>query len=442
MLARIDQWTRPEKVPATLVTLFDQSVIYPSPYGVVLVLGAWNYPLQLPLLPVSGAIAAGNCVIIKPSEMAPATAALLAQLIPKYLDPECYRVVLGGIPETTELLKEKFDHIFYTGSTHVGKIVREAANKHLTPTTLELGGKSPVYIDETVNMDIAVKRIIWGKCINMGQTCVAPDYILCTKAVQEKFIEKAKEAIKEWYGEDPKQSPDLCRIINDRNFSRIVEYLKDGKPVVGGGFDAAERWIEPTILVDVSADSKVMTEEIFGPILPIMTVNSPTDAINFVNAREKPLAFYVFSENDALVDILLNEVSFGGSTVNDVIFHLAVPGLPFGGVGNSGMGAYHGKASFDTFSHRKSCLIRNYNRIADFIGSYRYAPYSDGKVTFLSFMLKERNLPPVRYLKYAFAFALGAVSLYAAQEIAKKGVRELVNEKARSVGDIMRSLQS
>ncbi|MCL4134850.1 UNVERIFIED_CONTAM: hypothetical protein GTU68_022009 [Idotea baltica] len=442
MLARIDQWTRPEKVPATLVTLFDQSVIYPSPYGVVLVLGAWNYPLQLPLLPVSGAIAAGNCVIIKPSEMAPATAALLAQLIPKYLDPECYRVVLGGIPETTELLKEKFDHIFYTGSTHVGKIVREAANKHLTPTTLELGGKSPVYIDETVNMDIAVKRIIWGKCINMGQTCVAPDYILCTKAVQEKFIEKAKEAIKEWYGEDPKQSPDLCRIINDRNFSRIVEYLKDGKPVVGGGFDAAERWIEPTILVDVSADSKVMTEEIFGPILPIMTVNSPTDAINFVNAREEPLALYLFTSDSKLQKRVVDDVTCGSMCINDVVVHIGIPGLPFGGVGNSGMGAYHGKASFDTFSHRKSCLIRNYNRIADFIGSYRYAPYSDGKVTFLSFMLKERNLPPVRYLKYAFAFALGAVSLYAAQEIAKKGVRELVNEKARSVGDIMRSLQS
>ncbi|RXG72998.1 Aldehyde dehydrogenase, dimeric NADP-preferring [Armadillidium vulgare] len=266
-------------------------------------MGAWNYPLQLPLLPVSGAIAAGNTVIIKPSEVAPATATVISELIPKYLDQECYHVVCGGVPETTELLKERFDYIFYTGSTTVGKIVREASNKYLTPTTLELGGKSPVFIDNTVNLDVAVRRLIWGKCINLGQTCVAPDYVLCTKDIRDKIVEKAKEILKEWYGDDPQRSPDLCRIINGRHFSRLVEYLKDGKPAVGGYYDEADKWIEPTLLVNVSEDSK--------------------NYIRFCYFREKPLAFYVFSNSKDCVDHLLREVTSGGSCVNDVVFHLA-----------------------------------------------------------------------------------------------------------------------
>ncbi|KAB7498820.1 Aldehyde dehydrogenase, dimeric NADP-preferring [Armadillidium nasatum] len=455
ILDRIDQWTTPEVIPATIITLFDKSVIYPDPYGVVLVMGAWNYPLQLPLLPVSGAIAAGNSVIIKPSEVAPATAAVISELIPKYLDQECYHVVCGGVPETTELLKERFDYIFYTGSTTVGKIVREASNKYLTPTTLELGGKSPVFIDNTVNLDVAVRRLIWGKCINLGQTCVAPDYVLCTKDIRDQIVEKAKEILKEWYGDDPQRSPDLCRVINDRHFSRLVEYLKDGKPAVGGYYDEADKWIEPTLLVNVSEDSKMVNiffllKWLMNPLyyreaplaLYLFTTSGKlqksfiygvkcgslciNDVVVHIGRRkfnyyfrEKPLAFYIFSKNKKRVNTLLTETSYGGSCVNDVLIHLSVPGLPFGGVGNSGMGSYHGKASFDCFSHKKSCLIRNYNKIADLIAANRYPPYSEKKINFLSFMLKERALPSWRSVSYVFAFSLGILTYYVSQQISK-----------------------
>ncbi|XP_042207614.1 aldehyde dehydrogenase, dimeric NADP-preferring-like isoform X3 [Homarus americanus] len=442
ILARIDEWTKPESTPTNIVTLFDKPVIYHDPYGVVLIMGAWNYPVQLALLPVAGAIAAGNCVILKPSEVSSTTAETIAELIPKYLDNECFHVVCGGIPETTELLKSRFDYIFYTGSPQVGKIVREAANKHLTPTTLELGGKSPLYIDDSVDMDIAVRRIMWGKCINVGQTCIAPDYVLCSQQVQTKFVDKARDVLKEWYGEDPRSSPDLCRIVSDKHVERLAEYLKDGKVVIGGDVNREERWISPTILVDVDPKSKVMTEEIFGPILPIVNVDSPYDAIKFINEREHPLCSYIFTSNSKIQQELVQNISTGSICINDCVIHFSIHDLPFGGIGNSGMGAYHGKASYDTFTHRKSCLIRNYNKIAETIGKSRYPPYSEKKTKFLSQMLREQPFPSLKFVPYLIAFGLGVASVFAYKGIAKDGLREWMSQRVRSPLWLFRSSET
>ncbi|KAG0728047.1 Fatty aldehyde dehydrogenase [Chionoecetes opilio] len=283
LLANLDQWVKKEDVASVIPG--DKSYIIKEPYGVVLVMGAWNYPIQVSLVPAAGAIAAGNTVVIKPSEVSPATAAAIAKYLPQYLDKECFRVVLGGVAETTELLKERFDYIFYTGSTSVGRIVREAANKYLTPTTLEMGGKSPCYVDATADIDMAARRILWGKMTNLGQTCIAPDYILCPKAVQDAFVAKAKEVLKEWYGQDPSKSPDLARIVAERHVDRLAQYLKEGKAVIGGQYNKAAKWVEPTVLVDVKEGSSVMRDEIFGPILPILNVDTPEEAITFINNR-------------------------------------------------------------------------------------------------------------------------------------------------------------
>lgn len=382
ILSRLDDWVKTKEVPSVVPE--DKSYIYHDPYGVALIMGAWNYPVQLTLIPAAGAIAAGNCVVMKPSEVAPASAKVIETLIPKYLDNKCYTVVCGGIPETTELLKEKFDYIFYTGSTGVGKIVRDAANKFLTPTTLELGGKSPCYIDDTADMDIAVRRILWGKMFNLGQTCIAPDYILCNKNVQSTFVEKAKEVLKEWYGADPSKSPDLSRIVAERHVDRLVGYLKDGQVAVGGKYDKSSKWIEPTILTEVKPESKIMQEEIFGPILPVVNVNDHKGVIDFVNEREKPLALYLFSTKNNDVQDILRNVSAGGVTVNDTLHHAANHNLPFGGVGASGMGAYHGDFTFETFTHKKSVLIRGYGNAPDQILQNRYPPYNQDKLKVLT----------------------------------------------------------
>ncbi|KAF2360720.1 Aldehyde dehydrogenase domain [Trinorchestia longiramus] len=422
ILHRIDDWAKPEKVKRTMLTIMDQPVIYNDPYGVVLVIGAWNYPVQLTLLPVSGAIAAGNCVIVKPSEHSPACSKIIADLLPKYIDKECFQVVLGDVPETTELLKEPFDYIFFTGSTHVGKVIQRAAAEHLTPVTLELGGKSPVYLDNTVDFDVAVRRIMWGKLVNCGQTCIAPDYLLCSKEVQGKFISKAKEVIKEFYGEDPKQSPDYCRIVAQRHVDRISQYLNEGTIATGGVVDREQKYISPTILVDLPPNSKVLSEEIFGPVLPIVNAESAYDAINYIKSRPGlPLALYVFTMDDALGALFLREVRAGGSSVNDSIFHVAVPELPFGGVGSSGMGSYHGHFSFKTFTHRKSCLHRNYNPIAEWIGRNRYPPYTDKKTAFLTKVTQEIHLPSMRYLPHLLCFALGATTAYLATYFSQTG---------------------
>ncbi|KAL7010959.1 hypothetical protein ACKWTF_014026 [Chironomus riparius] len=416
MLNVVDDWVKPELPKKGLVNIMDQVLVYPDPLGVVLIMGAWNYPIQLPLLPLAAAIAAGNVAIVKPSEIAVNCANIIVEMMPKYLDNECYHVVCGGIPETTELLKHKFDYIFYTGSGRVGKIIYEAAAKHLTPVTLELGGKSPCYVDNSVDISIAARRIMWGKFMNAGQTCVAPDYILCTKEVQEKFVNEAKSIVKEWYGDDVKKSPDFCRIINQANFQRITKLMETGKIALGGKTDPEDRFIEPTILVDVNGDDLVMQDEIFGPILPIVNVNNAFEAIKFINSKDKPLALYIFSNRKADRDAIIGNTSSGGVCVNDTIMHMAIDTVPFGGVGPSGMGGYHGKFSFDTFAHKKPCLVKKIDKIGEKLADARYPPYTDGKIKYLSFLTKNRKVPSIPYFSHMVLFGLGIASALLVQQ--------------------------
>jgi aldehyde dehydrogenase (NAD+) len=349
-------WAKPERVPTPMFAQPGKSYIVREPLGVVLVIGPWNYPFQLIMGPLVGALAAGNCVVVKPSEVAPATSSLIARLLPSYVDSEAVRVVEGGVPETTALLAERFDHIFYTGNGAIGRVVMQAAAKHLTPVTLELGGKSPCIIDKSADIDVAVKRIAWGKFYNAGQTCVAPDYLLVHDSVYEPVLKRLAATIREFYGHEPKKSADFARIVNERHHRRLMKLMKSGEVVVGGESDEGERYIAPTVLRDVAPDSPVMGEEIFGPILPVLRVSGVEEAISFVNARPKPLALYLFAADQDVHARVIDRTSSGGATINHAWLHLAVSGLPFGGVGESGMGAYHGKTSFETFSHRKSVL--------------------------------------------------------------------------------------
>uniref|UniRef100_A0A336K1C9 Aldehyde dehydrogenase n=1 Tax=Culicoides sonorensis TaxID=179676 RepID=A0A336K1C9_CULSO len=414
MISNLKEWSSPEKPPKTFINLLDKVMIVNDPYGVVLVLGAWNYPLQLSLLPVQAAIAAGNCVILKPSEHAPNVAKFLADNLPKYIDNDCYHVICGGIPETSELLKNKFDYIFYTGSTRVGQIIHQAANKHLTPVTLELGGKSPCFINSDADIAITTRRILWGKFMNCGQTCIAPDYILCNKEVETKFVEEARKVLAEWYGNDTQSSNDLCRIVNQTNFKRLQGLLNSsGKIVIGGKSVADDLFIEPTVLVNVKETDDIMQEEIFGPILPIINVENASDAIKLINNRNKPLSLYVFTKDSNIQDLFITKVSAGGICVNDTILHAAVPNLPFGGVGPSGMGHYHGKYSFDTFVHKKSVLIKDFNKIGEKLASGRYPPYTEAKTKKLLGLMKRRESPiSCKYLPHTLMFILGvAVTL-------------------------------
>jgi len=408
-------WVADNYVEKNIVTMMDTTLLHYDPLGVVLILGAWNYPLQLSLGPLGGALSAGNCVIIKPSELAPASSSVIANLVPLYLDQECVQVVQGGVPETTELLTERFDYILYTGNARVGKIVREAANKHLTPVTLELGGKSPVYIDTSADMEITAKRLVWAKFINLGQTCIAPDYVLCSKEVERKFVEQARSLIGEWYGNDPQKSPNLCRIVNKRSWDRLHSLLKNttGKIEVGGEVDSDDLYIAPTILTDVSEDELVMKEEIFGPILPIVTVNTVQEAVEFINKRDKPLSLYVFSSDKATQEAFKTQTSSGSLVMNDAVVHLSVETLPFGGVGPSGMGAYHGKYTFTTFSHQKSVLVRDFAAIGEYLGETRYPPYQDWKIKRMGLLLKNRKIPEcLSLIPYLACFILGVGSTF------------------------------
>ncbi|SOD90376.1 aldehyde dehydrogenase family protein [Streptomyces sp. Ag109_G2-15] len=358
-LEHLDEWLRPESAPvpahlggdATAWTQYD-------PLGVVLVIAPWNYPAQLLLAPMVGALASGNAVVAKPSELAPATSAALAELIPAYLDTDAVAVVEGGIPETTALLAERFDHIFYTGNGAVGRIVMRAAAEHLTPVALELGGKSPVFVDRGTDLDVVADRLARGKFLNAGQTCVAPDYVLTdpeTAAALESALVRAVEAL---FGADPQASPEYGRIVNERHFDRLSALLDSGRVAVGGGSDRTDKYIAPTVLVDVDPKSPVMQEEIFGPILPVVTVPGLDAAIDFINDRDKPLALYVFSESDRTRGRIAAETSSGGLGYGLPLAHLTVSDLPFGGVGESGMGSYHGRYSIETFSHRKAVLSK------------------------------------------------------------------------------------
>ena len=358
-LKHIDEWNRPVKVKVPLTFKPAAAAIHPEALGTVLVIAPWNYPLQLTLAPMIPALAAGNAVVVKPSEVTEHTSALIADLVPRYLDSRVVAVVTGGVPETTALLEQRFDHIFYTGNGTVGRIVMTAAAKNLTPVTLELGGKSPVIVTADADIDVAARRIAWGKFVNAGQTCVAPDYVLVEEAVEDALLGALLRAVHDFYGDSPQTSKDFARIVSSRQFERIAGLLDAGgydATVCGGDRDAVSRYIAPTVLAGVKPDAAIMQQEIFGPVLPVLTVADVDEAIRFVNDRDKPLALYVFSGSDGTIERVVSHTSAGGMCVNQVLMHLAVAELPFGGVGESGMGAYHGKAGFDVFSHRKSVL--------------------------------------------------------------------------------------
>lgn len=353
----LSSWTQPKKVSTLFAAEPASSHIQSEPLGVVLIISAWNYPIQLSLAPLIGAIAAGNCAVLKPSEFSPATSQLLATLLPKYLDPRCVQIIQGAIPEATELLAEKFDHILFTGSANVGKIVLEAAAKHLTPVTLELGGKSPCIVDRDANIDAAAERILWGKLCNAGQTCIAPDYLLAHKDIENALLLKMQEKLQDFYGNDPKMSRNYGRIVHKNHYRNLMQLMRgNGDIFVGGEGDENERYIAPTILRNVPIDAPIMDKnmEIFGPILPVLKVENIQEAVAFVNSRPKPLTLYLFSGTKKIQQYVSEHTSSGSMAINHTLMQGGIPTLPFGGVGASGMGAYHGKASFDTFSHRKS----------------------------------------------------------------------------------------
>ncbi|KAK7156346.1 hypothetical protein R3I94_006431 [Phoxinus phoxinus] len=386
-VSNLTEWAAPRPVNKTLLTISDEVFIQPEPLGVVLIIGAWNYPIAVTLQPLVGAIAAGNAAVVKPSEVSSHTAKVM-ELLSLYLDPEMYQVVTGGVPETQELLKQRFDHIFYTGNSPVGKLVMEVAARHLTPVTLELGGKSPCYIDKNCDIAVACRRITWGKFANCGQTCLAPDYILCEPSIQDRIVKEIQKTLQEFYKEDPKSSPDYCRIINTRHFDRVLSLMNECTIALGGENDRSQCYIAPTVLKDVLPHFKIMQEEIFGPLLPIITVNDLSEAINFINKREKPLAVYVFSSDKTAIKRMLTETSSGGVTVNDVLMHYTVNSLPFGGVGNSGMGKYHGKHTFDQLSHHRSCVIRSF--AMESLNDARYPPLTAARLSKAKFFLQHQ----------------------------------------------------
>lgn len=384
-LKHLGQWLLRERVRVPLAMMPARASVVSEPLGVTLVIAPWNYPLMLALAPVVGALAAGNCVILKPSELSPATSAALASLIPRYFDPRAVLVVEGGAKETGWLLEQRFDHIFYTGNGRVGRIVAVAAAANLTPVTLELGGKSPLYIDDSVDIEAAAQRIVWAKFLNAGQTCVAPDYILVSASIQAALEAHLVAAIATLFGAEPEKSPDYGRIINRAHYDRLVGYLSDGRVVADGGCNPDTRFIPPTVLADVKRDAPVMADEIFGPILPMITVKGVDDAIDFIADREKPLALYVFSDDAAVRKAFLERTSSGAIDFNTAVIHLSVPELPFGGVGASGMGSYLGKGSFDTFSHRKAIFSKPLR--PETLGLI-FPPYTENKKKFIRGMLR------------------------------------------------------
>ncbi|XP_072423973.1 aldehyde dehydrogenase family 3 member B1-like isoform X1 [Chiloscyllium punctatum] len=377
----IKSWVAAEFVEKTFVTKLDQCFIRKEPFGVALIIAAWSQPIQLLLTPLVGAIAAGNCVVLKPSEVSVNTAALLSKLIPQYLDKDCFAVFTGGPAETRKLLQYKFDYIFYTGNGTVGKLIMKAAAEHLTPVTLELGGKNPCYIDQSFSLESTVHRLVWGRFFNTGQCCASPDYVLCCKEVQEQLVPAIKQCLKRFYGEEPKESADYGRIVSDQHFHRLQQLLNAGQVAIGGDTDKQDRYFAPTVLVDVKESDAVMQEEVFGPILPIININSMEEAIAFINRHQKPLAIYVYTTNIKVVNEMLEKTSSGGFCSNDNIVQMTLNTLPFGGIGYSGIGAYHGKFSFDTFSHKRACLLKNVGM--EKVNATRYPPYNEQKLTWL-----------------------------------------------------------
>ncbi len=383
LLSNIDRWTEPRKVNSSLINFPSKSYIHNQPYGVTLVISPWNYPLQLSLNPALGAMAAGNTVILKPSEISSHTSSLLAELINNTFPPEYFHVVEGNAKTTQSLLKQPLDYIFYTGSTRVGKIVMKAAAEQLTPVILELGGKSPTIVDRTADLPLAAKRIAWGKFINAGQTCVSPDFIYVHESIHDEFCELLRQNIQTFYGDDPSESNDFARIINDNHFQRLTSLINPDKVYYGGDHNNQTRYIGPTIMTNIDWEDNVMQEEIFGPILPILTYSNLDQVINTLRSKPKPLALYLFSTDKSHQQKVIDSLQFGSGCINETVTHLGNLSLPFGGIGESGLGSYHGKQSFDTFSHQKSIMKKsNWLDIP-----FRYPPY-DGKFRWLKKLTK------------------------------------------------------
>ncbi|GAB2511810.1 aldehyde dehydrogenase (NAD+) [Paramicrobacterium agarici] len=375
-LSRLRRWLRPRRVSVPLVLAPASAKTVYEPLGTVLIMGPWNYPVQLILAPLIGALAAGNAVVLKPSELAPATSEAIAALVPAYLDDRAVAVVEGDAEVASQLLAQRFDHIFFTGSTAVGRIVAKAASETLTPVTLELGGKSPAFVDDTVDLEVAARRLVWGKLLNAGQTCVAPDYLLASPRTADALVPHLRAAIAEFYGDDPSLSGDYGRVVSTRHAERLRTLLDGQTPVIGGRVDVGERYAEPTVINGVDPDSALMSEEIFGPILPIVHVADASDAVRFIAAREKPLSLYVFSDDRDVRRRFMRDTSSGAIAFGVPAAHLTVADLPFGGVGASGTGAYHGERSFTTFSHAKAVLSKGL--VPDTM-SLVYPPFTSGK---------------------------------------------------------------
>jgi aldehyde dehydrogenase (NAD+) len=375
----LKKWAKRRKVATPMVGQPGKSWLQPEPLGIILIIGAWNYPLQLTLAGLAAAIAAGNCAVVKPSELAPATSELIARRVPEYLDSECIKVVEGSVPETTALLELPWDHILYTGGGNVGRIVMAAAAKHLTPVTLELGGKSPCVVMPDADLETTARRIVWGKFTNAGQTCIAPDYVLVDADTENKLIPLLQKAITDMFGENPEASDSYGRIVSDRHFERLAGFISSGEVEIGGQTNTETRYVAPTVLTGVSADSRVMQEEIFGPILPLVRADDLESAIRFVRAGDKPLAAYIFTKDAAAESRFLEKVACGSACVNDTMMFMTVHELPFGGVGPSGMGNYSGEYGFKTFSHMKAVMRRGW--WPDL--AIRYAPYTDKKFNML-----------------------------------------------------------
>jgi len=382
-IKNLKNWSKPKRIFPSILNFPSKDYIYKEPYGKVLIIAPWNYPFQLALCPLISAVAAGNQVVVKPSELTPKTSEIIAEIIAKVFDKNHVEVIEGGVEVSQQLLSERWDYIFFTGSVAVGKIVAKAAAENLTPVTLELGGKNPCIIDETANLKLAAKRIVWGKFMNAGQTCIAPDYILIQKDMKSHFIGYLKEEIIKAYGKNPSESPDYARIVNTKNWQRLVNMIEPEKVIFGGQSDIENCYIAPTLIEEPLPYSLVMKDEIFGPILPIIAYENETDIDTAISRYEKPLALYIFTENRVFSKQMIQKYSFGGGCVNDTMVHFSNKRLPFGGVGHSGIGAYHGSLSFDVFSHKKSILKKS-----NFLDlPMRYAPYK-GKLTTIKTLLK------------------------------------------------------
>ncbi len=372
-LDHLHEWMKPKHVHTPLVMEPGHIRVRRDPLGVTLIIGAWNEPLMLTLAPLVAAIAAGNTAVIKPSEVSEATSAVQAQIIPKYLDTQAIAVAEGGVPETTALLDQKWDMIFFTGSPQIGKIVHQAAAKNLTPAVLELGGKNPTIVHSSANIRSAARRIAFSRFINSGHICTAPDHVLVWPEVKDEFVDEMKRAITDFYGEDPKQSPDYGRVINDRSYERLMGYMDSGTVAIGGIGDPTERYIAPTVLVDVAVDSPIMQDEVFGPIIPVLEIESVEAVIDWVNSHPRPLGLYVFAEDEAVAEHILERTGSGDACVNDCSIQPLMPELPFGGVGNSGMGKYHGHWGFEAFTNARGVLYHG----AKLDPGVKYPPYSE-----------------------------------------------------------------